>query len=97
MNDAVQICRDNDCACCEVLSVRRCSGCSYWARRGAASAQEAPSLSDLNELAKVYAYSYASPHHIVFTVDGLRNLIAAHKGEPIDQTDTDGVKGPEHG
>lgn len=35
-------------------------------------------LTDLNELAKVYASSYASPHHIKFTVEGLRNLIEAH-------------------
>jgi hypothetical protein len=34
------------------------------------------SLIRLNELAKVYASSYASPHHITFTVEGLRNLIA---------------------
>ena len=32
--------------------------------------------SDLNELAKIYAASYASPHHITFTLDGLKNLIA---------------------
>ncbi len=36
-----------------------------------------PSLSKLNELAKVYASSYASPHHITFTVDGLRSLMLA--------------------
>jgi hypothetical protein len=38
---------------------------------------EAPSLSELNELAKVYASSYASPHHVTFTVAGLRNLLIA--------------------
>jgi hypothetical protein len=36
------------------------------------------SLSALDELARVYAASYASPHHITFTVEGLRQLIAAH-------------------
>ena len=41
-----------------------------------------PALSDLIELAKVYSQQYASPHHIVFSVDGLRHLIAAHlKGQ----------------
>jgi hypothetical protein len=39
--------------------------------------REALALSDLSELAKVYASSYASPHHITFTVEGLRNLLAA--------------------
>ena len=41
-----------------------------------------PALSDLIELAKVYSQQYASPHHIVFSVDGLRHLIEAHlKGQ----------------
>ncbi len=41
-----------------------------------------PALSDLIELAKVYSQRYASPHHIVFSVDGLRHLIEAHlKGQ----------------
>ena len=34
-------------------------------------------LTDIDALAKLYASSYASPHHITFTVDGLRNMIAA--------------------
>lgn len=38
---------------------------------------QAPSLSRLDELAKVYAASYASPHHFTLSVEGLRNLIAA--------------------
>lgn len=38
---------------------------------------EAPSLTELNELAKQYATSYASPHHFTLSVEGLRNLIAA--------------------
>lgn len=36
-----------------------------------------PDLLDINELAKVHAHNYASPHHVTFTLDGLRNLIAA--------------------
>lgn len=32
---------------------------------------------NLHELAKVYAASYASPHHITFTLDGLKALVAA--------------------
>ena len=36
-----------------------------------------PSLSALNDLAKLYANSYASPHHMTFSVEGLRRLIAA--------------------
>jgi hypothetical protein len=39
-------------------------------------AREQPSLSEIDDLAKVYAASYASPHHITFTVEGLRSLIA---------------------
>lgn len=34
-------------------------------------------LTDLNDLAKVYGIHYASPHHMTFTVEGLRNLIEA--------------------
>lgn len=34
-------------------------------------------MDDLHELAKVYAASYASPHHIIFTLDGLESLVAA--------------------
>lgn len=41
-------------------------------------------LTQLDALAKVYASSYASPHHITFTVEGLRNLIASmeHSAAP---------------
>ena len=31
---------------------------------------------DINALAKVYSSMYASPHHITFTLEGLKNLIA---------------------
>lgn len=42
-------------------------------------------LGRLNELAKVYASSYASPHHITFTVEGLRHLIeAVTPSQPFD-------------
>lgn len=41
----------------------------------AAAESAPPSLSALDELAKVYASNYASPHHITFTVEGLRNLL----------------------
>lgn len=34
-------------------------------------------LTDLNELAKLYCSSYASPNHITFTVEGLRHFLAA--------------------
>ena len=44
------------------------------------TAPVAPTLAALVELAKVYASSYASPHHITFTVEGLRKLFAAAKG-----------------
>jgi hypothetical protein len=54
---------------------------AFWAwQAGRAALGDVPAvhaLSDLNELAKVYASSYASPHHITFTVEGLRNLLAA--------------------
>lgn len=51
-------------------------------------AKSEPSLSEINELAKTYASSYASPHHITFTVEGLRNLIAASPkaGEDLRST-----------
>lgn len=39
--------------------------------------EEGPSLSAINDLAKVYASNYVSPHHITFTVEGLRTLFAA--------------------
>lgn len=39
-------------------------------------------LSALNVLARVYASSYASPHHITFTVEGLRQLIAEALASP---------------
>jgi hypothetical protein len=32
---------------------------------------------DLHDLAQVWCKSYASPHHMTFTLDGLRNLIEA--------------------
>jgi len=38
-------------------------------------APEALSLSALNELAKVYAHSHASPHHFTLGVEALRELI----------------------
>ena len=38
--------------------------------------QTAP-LTDIDELAKVYSIGYASPHHITFTVEGLRSMIQA--------------------
>lgn len=38
---------------------------------------EGLSLTRLDALARLYASSYASPHHITFTVEGLRNLIDA--------------------
>lgn len=38
---------------------------------------DAPSLTDLDALAKVYSTSYASPHHFTMGVEGLRNLLAA--------------------
>jgi hypothetical protein len=34
-----------------------------------------PERNDLNDLAKVYASSYASPHHITFTINGLAQLV----------------------
>lgn len=36
-----------------------------------------PALTDIDALAKLYCGSYASPHHITFTVEGLRNMIQA--------------------
>lgn len=53
-------------------------------------AQELPELSQLNELAKVYATSYASPHHITFTVDGLRNLLACIAASQAPRTEATG-------
>lgn len=38
------------------------------------------SFGKLDELAKVYGIDYASPHHITFTVGGLRSLIEAASG-----------------
>ena len=35
------------------------------------------SLFDLDELAQQFSISYASPHHFVMSVEGLRNLQAA--------------------
>lgn len=32
----------------------------------------------INELARVYSKQYASPHHMVFTLDGLLHLIAEY-------------------
>lgn len=34
---------------------------------------------DLLELARVYSSQFASPHHITFTLDGLKNLIDVHE------------------
>ena len=36
----------------------------------------APDLGKLDELAKVHALSYASPHHFTMSVNGLREVIA---------------------
>ena len=36
-----------------------------------------PDLGKLNELAKVHALSYASPHHFTMSVSGLREVVAA--------------------
>jgi len=36
-----------------------------------------PDLGKLNELAKVHALSYASPHHFTMSVRGLREVVAA--------------------
>lgn len=38
------------------------------------------SLTEIDALARVYTSDYASPHHITFTVDGLRSLIEAASG-----------------
>ena len=38
---------------------------------------EALSLTAINKLARVYCASYASPHHITFTVEGLRHFVEA--------------------
>jgi|GEM_PF-3529730 len=35
----------------------------------------AAELTNIHELAKVFCISYASPHHIAFTLDGLRTLV----------------------
>lgn len=49
-------------------------------------------LSTLDALAKVHASSYASPHHITFSVEGLRNLIEElNKEEPVT-VDVEGNK-----
>ncbi len=53
-------------------------------------------MDDLHELAKVYAASYASPHHITFTLDGLKSLIAA-LSQPAAQGDSDHSAGGECG
>jgi hypothetical protein len=41
------------------------------------AAEDAPDLTKLNELAKVHAISYASPHHFTMSVNGLREIIRA--------------------
>jgi hypothetical protein len=50
-----------------------------------AAPQAEPSLLELNEMAKVYASNYASPHHIVFTVEGLRSLFTSLDAAPPAQ------------
>ena len=42
-----------------------------------------PALTDIDALAKLYCGSYASPHHITFTVEGLRNMIQAAIAQPV--------------
>lgn len=60
-----------------------CSGRDKCIRALASPAPEAGghapaqmSLIELNEVAKAFASHYASPHHITFTVEGLRFLLA---------------------
>jgi hypothetical protein len=73
MERAAQIADKLDCA-------HRCGVGSEVAAaiRGAAECaklgQHLP-LTKLDKLARVYCSSYASPHHMTFTVEGLRNLI----------------------
>ena len=67
-------------------------GCNYMATCGSlcrkcGNVHEAPQpapvslgLGKVNELAKIHCMDYASPHHITFTVDGLRTLIEAAQG-----------------
>lgn len=42
----------------------------------------APDLGRIDQLARVYASSYASPHHITFTVAGLRAMIEEFASPP---------------
>lgn len=46
----------------------------------------APSLGTINALAKLYSNSYASPHHVTFSVQGLQNLIQAAIAQPVQRT-----------
>lgn len=48
----------------------------------AAAKQAQPVPKDFQELAKVCASMYASPHHITFTTDGLKRFIAAQQAQP---------------
>lgn len=42
-----------------------------------------PEPKDFQELAKVHASSYASPHHITFTTDGLKRFVAAQLKQAV--------------
>ncbi len=41
------------------------------------------SLTDIDAIAKVHASSYASPHHITFTVNGLREFLNEARGDAL--------------
>lgn len=41
-----------------------------------------PESKDFQELARIYASIYASPHHITFTTDGLKRFVAAQQAQP---------------
>lgn len=61
---------------------------------------ESIDLAHFNALAKAYASCYASPNHITFTVEGLRNLVAASLPVPppvrrrhvLDEDDMDTLR-----